>query len=194
MPLSDTTTKKAKTTEAQRSIRFKTKLLKIGTWIILRLPMASSRKLPSRGMTLVKGTINGVPILTPLEPDGKGSHWLHVTKKMMDEIHADIGDTVRITIEPTNDWPEPNVPDDLKEALAKSIQRKEQWMDITPSARWDWIRWIVSTNNPNTRKHRIEVTFSKLSDGKRRPCCFNRSACCEPSVSKGGVLLEPSQV
>jgi hypothetical protein len=28
--------------------------------------------------------------------------------------------------------------------------------------------------------------------GKRRPCCFNRNACAEPSVSRGGVLLESS--
>jgi hypothetical protein len=56
------------------TIRFETTPLKIGDWIILRLPKSASAKLPSRGMTLVEGTINGFRSKIVLEPDGKGSH------------------------------------------------------------------------------------------------------------------------
>ena len=56
------------------TIRFETKPLQIGDWTILRFPESASAKLPSRGMTLVAGTINGSQTKFVLEPDGKGSH------------------------------------------------------------------------------------------------------------------------
>ncbi len=55
---------------------------------------------------------------------------------------------------------------------------------------WDWIRWIRSINNPETRAKRIVVAASKMKSGMRNPCCFNRSACTDSEVSKGGVLVE----
>jgi hypothetical protein len=53
------------------TIHFEAKLFEINSWIILRLPEDASEKLPSRGMTMVSGTINGVPFKTLLEPDGR---------------------------------------------------------------------------------------------------------------------------
>lgn len=174
-------------------IRFKDKLFKIGSWTLLRLPKSASAMLPSRGMTMVEGTINGFHFQAALEPDGKGSHWFELDKTLREAAKADEGDTVTLAIEPVKEWPEPKVPSDLKNALDATPQAHALWRNITPMARWDWIRWIGSTKNPETRKHRIEVTFSKFKDGKRRPCCFNRTICTIPEVSKNGVLLEPNQ-
>jgi bacteriocin resistance YdeI/OmpD-like protein/uncharacterized protein DUF1905 len=175
------------------TIRFEDKLFKIGSWALLRLPQSASAKLPSRGMTMVKGTINGFRFQAALEPDGKGSHWFNVEETMLKDAGADAGDTVALEIESTKEWPEPKVPADLKTALAAAPQAHTLWMDITPMARWDWIRWIGATKQPETRRRRIEVACSKLKAGERRPCCFNRSLCAEPYVSHNGVLLEPTQ-
>jgi hypothetical protein len=173
------------------AIRFSAPLIKIGSWTIFRLPKSASMMLPSRGMTMVEGTINGFPFQAPLEPDGKGSHWFRVDKNILKAANAAVGDTVTLVIEPIRVWPEPKVPEDLKIALEADPKAHILWMDITPMARWDWIRWIGSTKNPETRKRRIEVAFSKFKSGKRRPCCFNRTQCTEPDVSNNGVLLEP---
>ena len=143
---------------------------------------------------MVKGTINGFPFQAALEPDGKGSHWLKVDEAMRKAAKVDISDTVTLEIEPIKEWPEPEVPVDLKKALEAAQEAYALWKDITPIARWDWIRWIRSTKNPETRKLRIAKTFSKFKDGKRRPCCFNRSMCTDPDVSNNGVLLEPTQM
>jgi hypothetical protein len=128
-----------------------------------------------------------------LEPDGKGSHWFKVDPGLCEAAGIDEVDTVTIAVEPSKDWPEPEVPADLKKALASDLQANALWVKITPMARWDWLRWIRSTNNRETRIRRFEVALSKLKAGERRPCCFNRNLCTEPGVSKNGVLLEPTQ-
>ncbi len=175
------------------TIRFEAKLSQIGSVTILRLPKSASAKLPSRGMTMVEGTIDGFQFQAPLEPDGQGSHWFKVEKNISKAIKADAGDTVKLDVEPVKEWSEPDVPADLKKALAAKPQAKNVWKDITPMARWDWIRWISATKNPDTRKHRIEVMLSKLNAGNRRPCCFDRTTCTDPYVSSNGVLIEPME-
>ncbi len=165
-------------------IRFQATPFKIGTWTVLLLPKDASAQLPSRGMVLVKGTINGSAFKTPLEPDGRGSHWLKVDKDLA-------GKDVTVEIEPSKDWPEPEIPPDVQKALATDREAYGLWQDVTPMARWDWLRWIGSTAKSETRQKHIEVAFSKLKNGTRRPCCFNRALCTVPEVSKSGVLLEP---
>ena len=175
------------------TIRFKTTPLDIGAWTILRLPESVSAKLPSRGMTLVEGTINGFRSKIVLEPDGMGSHWFRVDSALSEAAGIDARGAVTMAVEPSKEWPEPEVPADLNKALASDPRANALWVKITPMARWDWLRWIRATNNQETRSRRIEVALSKLKAGERRPCCFNRNLCTEPEVSKNGVLIEPTQ-
>jgi uncharacterized protein YdeI (YjbR/CyaY-like superfamily) len=82
-----------------------------------------------------------------------------------------------------HDWPEPNLPQDFDAALATAPQKiQDLWNDITPMARWEWVRWVDATKNPDTRRRRVEVSISKMDSGKRRPCCFNLAACTNPYV------------
>src|SRR6266576_1233397 len=173
-------------------IRFQAKLTAIASQAILRLPQAASGKLPSRGMSMVEGTFNGRSFQAPLEPDGIGSHWFRVSNTMLRTARAEVGDSVFVALEPMALWPEPKVPADLAEAFESDPQARRLWIDITPVARWDWIRWIGSTRNRATRAIRIVKALSKLRSGKRAACCFNRSQCTDPSMSRKGVLLEPT--
>ena len=79
--------------------------------------------------------------------------------------------------------------DDLRAALDDATDLAETWDDITPMARWEWVRWVNATRNADTRERRIEVSLSKMRAGKRRPCCFNLSSCTDPELSKNGKLL-----
>jgi hypothetical protein len=171
------------------AITFETKLYKINDWTILRLPRDDSMKLPSRGQVMVQGTVNGTEFQTPLEPDGDWSHWFRVDDKLAKDAGIKSGDTVSVEIEPIKQWPEPEVPADIRKGLVAHPETQEMWQKITPLARWEWIRWIRGTNQSETRTKRIEVARSKMKSGERRPCCWNRNACSEPAVSKGGVLL-----
>ena len=173
------------------TIRFKAKLLrpaeseKGDSWTFLILPKNASAKLPSRGMTAIEGTINGFPFQAVLEPDGQKSHWLKVDRKLSKSAGAEAGDTVTLEIAPASEEPEPKVPADLRKALAAAAPKaRKLWSDITPIARRDWIHWITSAKQEETRARRIKNACSMLAAGKRRPCCFDRSGFYEQKLER----------
>jgi hypothetical protein len=164
--------------ETKSTIRFSAKLLRpkaaerIESWTLLALPKNASAKLPSRGMTMVEGTINGFPFRAALEPNGKGSHGLRVNKAMHEAAGAKAGDTVTVEITRTGEEPETRVPAELRKALAAAPPAQALWADITPMARQNWILWISSARQPETRMRRIENACDMLASGKKRVCCF----------------------
>ena len=176
---------KAKTNS---KIRFKAKLLqpaeaKGGSWTFLILPTNASAKLPSRGMTAVEGTLNGVPFRATLEPDGQKSHWLKVNRKLREAAGSDAGDIVTLELAPAGEEAEPRVPADLRKALAAAPKARALWTDITRNARRDWIHWIISAKQAETRARRVNNACSMLAAGKRRVCCFDRSGFYSKSLS-----------
>jgi hypothetical protein len=177
-------------TKTASAICFKAKLFhpaeseKAGSWTFLILPKSASAKLPSRGMTAIEGTINGFSFQAVLQPDGQRSHWLKVDRKLRQAAGADAGDVVTLEIAPATREPEPSVPADLKKALAAAVPKaRKLWSAITPNARRDWIHWITSAKQEETRARRIKNACSMLAAGKRRPCCFDRSGFYSKSLS-----------
>ncbi len=171
-------------------IRFDAAVSAIDRWTIVRLPEQASKHLPSRGQVAVTGTINGHAFQTVVEPDGTFGHWIKVEAKLQKAAALKTGDKATVEIAPRREWPEPPVPADLQAALAVAPSNVEElWRQITPMARWEWVRWVNETKNPDTRKRRVEVTISKMSSGKRRPCCFNLAACTDPDLAKNGRLV-----
>ncbi len=170
------------------TIRFKSKLLKpadvkAASWTFLVLPKTASAKLPTRSMTSIEGTVNGHPFQATLEPDGQGSHWLKVSKKLREGAVAEVGEVVTLEIKPAAQEPEPSMPADLRKALAAAPKAKVVWSDITPVARRDWIHWISSGKRAETRTRRIATACDMLASGKRRACCFDRSGMFSKSLS-----------
>ena len=171
------------------TIRFAAEVCAVDRSTIVRLPTAASDRLPSRGQVAVRGSINGHDFRTVLEPDGMKGHWIRVDADLHQATGVGAGDRVQVAVEVRRDWPEPEVPPDLASALAAAPARIRQvWRDITPMARWEWVRWVEATANPATRQRRVDVSISKMDSGKRRPCCFDLSACTDPAVSRNGKL------
>jgi hypothetical protein len=170
--------KRAKVQETMSTIRFSAELFrpqaieKIGSWTLLTLPNNASAKLPSRGMTMVEGVINSFPFRAALEPNGKEGHCLRVNQALRDAAGADAEDTVTVEITRVGEEPETRVPTDLRKALATAPQARGLWADITPMARREWILWISTAKQLETRQRRIENACDMLASGKRRVCCF----------------------
>ncbi|PYV46835.1 MAG: hypothetical protein DMG92_17335 [Acidobacteria bacterium] len=74
---------------------------------------------------------------------------------------------------PAGEESEARVPTDLGKALAATPKAKTQWSDLTPIARRDFVSWIDSAKQLETRRRRIEKACSMLAAGKRRPCCYS---------------------
>jgi hypothetical protein len=171
-------------------IRFQAKLLRPAeidngeSWMFLILPKNASAKLPSRSMTAIEGTINDIPFDAVLEPDGQKSHWLKVDRKLSEAAGAEAGDVVTLEIAPAAEEPEPTLPPDLRAALATAEPKaRAVWEDITPIARRDWVQWINSAKQVETRARRIKNACSMLASGKRRVCCFDRSGIYSKALS-----------
>lgn len=173
------------------TISFKSELYKLKSQTILRLPEVESLNLPSRGQVAVTGTINGHEFKTVLEPDGHWGHFMKVPTELQKSANVKAEDTASLELTVTKEWPEPEVPADFAKALkAAPTKVKDKWHDITPMARWEWIRWVNSTGSNDTRAKRVEVSISKLNGKHRRPCCFNLAACTDPELSKSGRLID----
>lgn len=173
-------------------LKFNAKCLKIGSRCLVVLPLEISVQLPSRGMVMVTGTVNSTSFLSPAEPDGKGSHWIEVSEKFLQDANIGVDGTVSIAIDAINDWPAPEMPADIMDAIEQA-GLLPQWFSVTTKAQWEWLRWIRSTSNPETRSKRIQVACSKLEKGSKRPCCFDASRCTVQDVSKSGILLTPNE-
>ena len=145
------------------TIRFDATLSSIDKSTILRLPEKASGKLPSRGQVAVQGTINGHAFKTVLEPDGSFGHWMRIDRKLQQAAAVGPGDTAALEVEALKEWPEANVPQDLETALAAAPKKiQDLWKGITPMARWEWVRWVNATQNPDTRKRRA-VSYTHLT-------------------------------
>src|SRR3954471_11842618 len=174
-------------TKIDCKIRFKAQLLrpaeagKSESWTFVILPKNVSAKLPSRGMEVVEGTINNAKFQATAEPDGQKGHWLKVDRKLRHAAGADAGDVVTLEIAPSEE--EAKVPADLKKALAAAPKARALWSEITTVARKDWIHWVMSAKQAETRARRVRNACSMLAGGKKRVCCFDRSGFYSKSFS-----------
>ena len=176
---------------AASPVRFQATTSAIDGATIIRLPASASRKLPSRGQVAVQGAINGHEFETVLEPDGELGHWMRLDDELLRAARIHAGEIAGVEVMSTKDWPEPKLPRDFEAALAAApVKIRYLWEDITPMARWEWVRWVNATADRDTRQRRVEVSISKMNSGKRRPCCFNLSSCTDPRLARNGKLRE----
>jgi hypothetical protein len=166
--------------EVEVKVRFKAWLLQPekparSSWAFVVLPASASTKLPTRNALTVDGRINDHAFRAVLQPDGRKSHWLKVTPAMLKGASAAIDEEVTLEVGPSATELETPVPADLRKALAAAPKAKAVWKEISARARRDWITWIVTAKQAETRARRIDNACDMLGGGKRRVCCFDRS-------------------
>jgi len=162
-------------------LRFEAKLLRPAkpgddtSWAFVVLPRDASERLPRRGRTTVEGTINGHPFQATLEPDGQLSHWLQVSKALLEAAGMAVGEIVTLELTPVKKEPEPDLPSDFQEALAATPAAHKVWNTTTTLARVDWIHWMTSAKQLKTRAKRVSDACDMLASGKKQVCCFDSS-------------------
>lgn len=166
------------------AMQFEARAERLGGQLILRLPQAISDQLPARGMGMGELEIRGQRAVLPLEPDGRFGHFI-----LLKGFDLPTEEALQASLSLAETWPEPEMPADILDGLHQA-GLDAFWACLTVKARWEWLRWIRSTNNAATRHKRIGVAASKMLAGERRPCCFNTASCTLPELSKSGVLRD----
>ncbi len=64
------------------------------------------------------------------------------------------------------------VPQDVRTFLSTQSQVALVWNSLTPLARNEWLCWIESAKQHETRTRRMTRMKDDLRKGKRRPCCW----------------------
>lgn len=145
------------------------------TWAFVILPKPESDKFPRRGRTGVEGRINGHAFQAFLEPDGQLSHWLKISRALLEASAVEAGSLITIEIAPLAEELEPQLPPAFSAALASAPNARATWDNTTTIARIDWVHWIVSARQEQTRMSRIASACDRLAAGKKRVCCFDPS-------------------
>lgn len=64
------------------------------------------------------------------------------------------------------------MPKDLEETLKLNSEISAKWKSLTPLSQNEFICWVESAKQIETRKKRIVRVCEELKEGKRRPCCW----------------------
>ena len=64
--------------------------------------------------------------------------------------------------------PQPEMPDDLAAALAANAAAQASFDGFPPSARREYMEWVIEAKRPETRVKRIAQAVEWMAEGKRR--------------------------
>jgi len=138
----------------------------VGTWTYLDIPQPVSATFGSKGQVRVKGTINGYPYRTTALPKGDGTHYLVVGKEIREQIQSAQGDTVRVTLEMDMEERKVDIPEELRQALVNEPQAAEAFERMTYSHQKEWVNWILSAKQAETRQRRIVKAIAQIAQGR----------------------------
>lgn len=142
------------------------------TKAVVPLPERVSQQLQTHNATTLEGAINILPFQATLKPNSKGAYYLKLPQAVCIATRISVGDQVTVEITRIGEEKETRMPADLRKTLVAAPKAKALWEDITPIARRDWIFWMISAKQAETRKRRINSACNMLASGKRRVCCF----------------------
>lgn len=140
----------------------------VGIWTILTIPLEVSSTFGTKAQVKVKGTINDYPFRSTALPTGDGTHYLVVSKAIRDHIQANQGDTVKVGLEIDTEVRKAEIPEELRQALTHHPEDAKAFERMTFSHQTEWINWIMSAKQTQTRLRRIEKALTLISQGKNR--------------------------
>jgi hypothetical protein len=132
-----------------------------GAWCFLAIPFDVSEVWGTRGRVRVKGTINGFPFRTNIQPM-EGRHLLTFNKQLQAGAKAKPGDMVAVVMErDTGEWTlEP--PAELAKAFRQSKEAKTLWDKLAYTHRKEFAQWISGAKQEETRERRAAKAISMV--------------------------------
>jgi hypothetical protein len=140
-------------------------------WCFIAVPFDVSELWGTRGRVAVKGTINGFPYRTNIQPmDGR--HLLTFNKQLQAGSNAKAGDTVSVVMERDTDERVVEVPGELAKAFRKDKEAKALWDKLAYTHRKEFAQWISGAKQVETRERRAAkaidmIRMKKTMSGSR---------------------------
>jgi hypothetical protein len=142
--------------------KFRSKLEKLGSWVVVKVPFNVKKTFGSAGYVRVKGNIDHLPLKISLMPMGEGVHCFPVKAGMRKALGKGPGDPVAIAIEIDTEKPVLEIPVELKQAFKASKEAKKIFDSYSPSMKREHCRYIAEGKKKETREDRSVKTVLKL--------------------------------
>jgi hypothetical protein len=114
----------------------------------------------------VKGTLNGKDFSGSLGVrDGK--HFMPLNKELQKSAGLKPGDAVKVIVNAA-EAERADIPDDLAQALQVELEAQRFFASLTNFYAGQYVEWITSAKQAETRTKRIQETIGLLKSGKRQ--------------------------
>jgi Bacteriocin-protection, YdeI or OmpD-Associated/Domain of unknown function (DUF1905) len=145
------------------------------TWGFVLVPRQVSEVHLRRGRLTVNMSVNDVKFNVLLEPDGHLGHWFMLSPELMSDANLSFADEAHFVLETLDAQPSPKLPSNFANALADNPIAQATWDATTTLAQIDWVHWIETAKQADTKLKRIENAIEMLAKEKKRVCCFDPS-------------------
>ena len=132
-----------------------------GAWCFIAVPFDVSEVWGTRGRVAVKGTINGFPFRTNIQPM-EGRHLLTFNKQLQAGAGAKAGDTISVVMERDTGERIVEAPAELAKAFRKNREAGKLWDKLAYTHRKEFARWISGAKQEETRERRAGKAVSMI--------------------------------
>ncbi len=146
-----------------------------GGWAFARVPTAVSQSHLRRGRITARITVGSSCFAALMEPDGQLGHWFRIPSAVLKKEGLAFGQAVSFALDVPSQQPDPELPSHFAGLLNENPAAKAAWASVTVLARIDWVHWMESAKQLDTRHKRAAATIDMLEHGKKRVCCFDPS-------------------
>ena len=142
---------------------FSGQIYKIGLIRYVDVPRKVSRSLGAKEVHVaVRGTVQGVPLVTTLMSRGHGTHRIAIHGDIRKELRVDAGAIVEIAIERDVESREPLLPPALRIALRESPKAQAIFQGMTVSLRRQIVRYLTEAKQQATFERRVATFVRRI--------------------------------
>jgi hypothetical protein len=134
-------------------------------WCFIAVPFDAAKVWGTPGRIAVKGTINGFPYRTNIQPmDGR--HLLTFNKQLQAGAKARAGDMVSVVMQRDSDERTVEIPPELGRLFRKEKEAKTLWSKLAFTHRKEFAQWISGAKQKDTRERRAAKAIAMILEKK----------------------------
>jgi hypothetical protein len=148
---------------------FAGRIYKVGIIRYVDVPKEISKEIEATAAHVaVRGTVEGVPLVTTMVSRGKGCHRLAIHGDIRKKLRVDAGAVVEIALERDEESREPILPPALVVALRQSPEAQEQFRGMTVALRRQIVRYITAVKQQATLERRVKGMVRRLAQKNQK--------------------------